>query len=113
MKIITKKRVFNKIFGTVLKPRLSVFRSNKHIYCQLIDDDNGVTICSSSTIYIGLKKDGVSTSTKKASFAVGKDIGLQAIKKKISKIVFDKGKNIYHGRVKSLAEGIRDIGLKF
>ncbi len=107
------KRVFNIIFGTSLKPRLSVFRSNKHIYCQLIDDENRVTICSSSTLDSEYKKSLISTSNKESSFIIGKNIAEKALRKKISFAIFDRGFLPYHGRIKSLAEGAREGGLIF
>ena len=94
------------------KPRLSVFRSNKHIYCQIIDDNNHRTLCASSTLDINLKKNLKSTGTKDAAIQVGKDIAEKAKKCGLKEIVFDRGGYLYHGRVKSLADGARDNGLK-
>ncbi len=113
MKTLKKKRLFKKIFGVALKPRLSVFRSNKHIYCQLIDDENGLTICSSSTLSPTFRKTKISASTKEASFLIGENIASQALKKNIKKIIFDRSQKPYHGRIKSLAEGARSGGLFF
>ena len=95
------------------KIRLTVFRSNKHIYCQIIDDSNSKTLLSSSTLDKELRKKIKSTGTKEAASEVGKDIAKKAIGKGLDKIVFDRGGYLYHGRVKSLAEGAREIGLKF
>jgi large subunit ribosomal protein L18 len=97
-----KLRTRKKIFGTGNRPRLSVFRSNKYIYAQLIDDENGRTITSAS----GDKK-------TESAFEVGKKIAEQAKKHKIKSVVFDKGSYKYHGRVKSLADGAREGGLEF
>ena len=108
-----KKRILKKIFGLYNKPRLSIFKSNKHIYAQLIDDENHQTLCYSST----LKKSIFSTiffkATKYHSFLVGKDLGKQAKLKGIKSIVFDRGQKIYHGLIKNLADGARQEGLKF
>ncbi|MBZ9577762.1 50S ribosomal protein L18 [Patescibacteria group bacterium] len=103
------KRVRAKIFGTSKVPRLCVFRSAGHIYVQLIDDEKGKTLASASDLEIKKKKD------KKAALAtkVGNLIAKKAIEKKINKVVFDRGGYKYHGRVKALAEGAREGGLKF
>ena len=95
------------------KLRLSVFRSNKHIYCQIIDDVKEITICSSSTLDPDLKKDLKSSGTIDAAEKVWKDIAIKAKKIGFEKVVFDRGGYLYHGRVKSLAEGARSNGLKF
>ena len=98
--------------GTPDYPRLSVFRSNKEIYCQVIDDVSGKTLLQSSS------RDKAITDLKlksniEVSFNVGKSVAENAIKKGIDKIKFDRGGYLYHGRVKSLAEGAREGGLKF
>ncbi len=101
-----KKNIGNKL-------RLSVFRSNKHIYCQIIDDVKQITLCSSSTLDPSVRKDLKSSSTIDAAEKVGKDIAIKAKKIGFETVVFDRGGYIYHGRVKSLAEGARSNGLKF
>ena len=101
-----KKNIGNKL-------RLSVFRSNKHIYCQIIDDVKQITLCSSSTLDPEVKKDLKSSGTIEAAEKVGKDIATKAKKIGFEKVVFDRGGYLYHGRVKSLAEGARSSGLKF
>ena len=101
-----KKNIGNKL-------RLSVFRSNKHIYCQIIDDVKQITLCSSSTLDPEVKKDLRSSGTIDAAEKVGKDIAAKAKKIGFEKVVFDRGGYLYHGRVKSLAEGARSNGLKF
>ena len=120
--MITKKSLFDKrklrnrssIKKTIgNKLRLSVFRSNKHIYCQIIDDVKQVTLCSSSTLDPEVKKDIKSSSTIDAAEKVGKDIAAKAKKIGFEKVVFDRGGYLYHGRVRSLAEGARSSGLKF
>ena len=101
-----KKNIGNKL-------RLSVFRSNKHIYCQIIDDVKQITLCSSSTLDPGVKKDLKGSGTIEAAEKVGKDIAAKAKKIGFEKVVFDRGGYLYHGRVRSLAEGARSSGLKF
>ena len=101
-----KKNIGNKL-------RLSVFRSNKHIYCQIIDDVKQITLCSSSTLDPEVKKDIKSSSTIDAAEKVGKDIAAKAKKIGFEKVVFDRGGYLYHGRIRSLAEGARSSGLKF
>jgi len=103
-----KFRIRKKISGTPSRPRLSVFRSNKEIYCQLIDDLNGVTLASASTK--GLPK---SDNKVLQSAEVGRVIAQKAKSANIDTIVFDRGGYLYHGRVKSLAEGAREGGLNF
>ena len=95
------------------KLRLSVFRSNKHIYCQIIDDVKQITLCSSSTLDPDLKKELKGSGTIDAAEIVGKDIAIKAKKSGFETVVFDRGGYLYHGRVKSLAEGARSNGLKF
>jgi len=103
------KRVRAKIMGTAKIPRLCVFRSNKHIYGQLIDDEKGKTLLIASDLEIKKVK------VKKIDIAqqVGQLLAKKAIDKKIEKIIFDRGGYKYHGRVKALAEGARQGGLKF
>lgn len=94
--------------GTKGRPRLSVFRSLKHIYAQIIDDDQGKTLASSSDL--GLPK---KTAKKDIAFEIGKNLAQQALKKGIKIVVFDRGGFLYHGRVAKLADGAREGGLKF
>ncbi len=101
-----KKNIGNKL-------RLSVFRSNKHIYCQIIDDVKQITLCSSSTLDPEVKKELKGSNTVDAAERVGKDIATKAKKNGLETVVFDRGGYLYHGRVKSLAEGARSNGLKF
>ncbi|WP_185872588.1 50S ribosomal protein L18 [Blattabacterium cuenoti] len=94
--------------------RISVFRSNKHIYVQIIDDNLKTTLTSSSSVEVLKKNDQIKHKTKiEISYEVGKLLGIKAQKLKLKKVVFDKGKYMYHGRVKSLANGIRKMGLNF
>ncbi|MBK7634497.1 MAG: 50S ribosomal protein L18 [Saprospiraceae bacterium] len=103
-----KYRIRKKVSGVSQKPRLSVFRSNKEIYCQLIDDVNGVTIAAASSK--GLKVAGTKITV---AAEVGKILASKAKAAGIEKIVFDRGGYLYHGRVKSLADGAREGGLIF
>ncbi len=104
------RRVRAKISGTPERPRLNVFRSNKHIYAQLIDDVNGVTLAAASTMDKGFEGNG---GNKDAARKVGQAIGKLAVEKNIAEVVFDRGGYLYHGRVKELADGARESGLKF
>ena len=104
------KRVRGKIHGTAECPRLNVFRSLKHIYAQLIDDDKGVTLASASPAERDFKDYG---GHQDAAKAVGKKLAERAVAKEIKTCVFDRGGYIYHGRVQSLAEGAREGGLDF
>ncbi|WP_162051640.1 50S ribosomal protein L18 [Pontibacter pamirensis] len=103
-----KRGIRNKISGTSARPRLSVFRSNKGIYAQLIDDTTGVTLAAASSLKLDDAKANVETAGR-----VGKEIAAKAIEKGISEVVFDRSGYLYHGKVKSLAEGAREAGLKF
>jgi large subunit ribosomal protein L18 len=102
-------RIRKTISGTIANPRLSVFRSNKEIYAQLIDDVNGVTLLAASSRE---KEIGKGTNVEVAA-AVGKLVGEKALKAGIDAVTFDRGGYLYHGRIKSLAEGARAAGLKF
>lgn len=100
-------RIRAKVVGTALKPRLSVFRSNAGMFVQLINDDLGKTIVSASSKEIKVKDKKVAIS-----LALGKLIAKKALEKKIEKVVFDRGGNRYHGRIKAVADGAREGGLK-
>jgi len=108
-----KQHVRKKAFGTSERPRLSVFRSNKHIYVQIIDDTTGVTLASASTRAKGLKDQLPHTSNKKAAEIVGQTIAKQAIGVGIKCVCFDRNRYKFHGRVKSLADAARKTGLVF
>lgn len=103
-------RVRSKISGTPECPRLDVFRSSRHIYAQLIDDQNGVTLAAASTLDKDFEGIG---SNKDAAHKVGVSIAKRAAEKGIKDVVFDRGGYIYHGRVKEVAEGAREGGLNF
>ncbi len=102
-------RIRQTLSGTNSQPRLNVFRSNSEIYAQVIDDTTGNTLASSSSLALKLKNGG----NVEAAMLVGKDIALKCKKAKINKVVFDRGGNLYHGRVKALAEAARENGLEF
>lgn len=106
-----KRRIRKVSFGTAARPRLSVFRSNKEIYAQVIDDNSGVTLAAASSRDKELDK-AKGTKTEIAGL-VGKAIAEKAKKAGIETVAFDRGGCLYHGRVKSLAEGAREAGLKF
>ena len=108
------KRLRRYIIGSESRPRLTVFRSNNHIYAQVIDDNAQQTICSASTVDKELKEDSEKLSSNcTSSFIVGKLLAKRAINKGIKNVVFDRGGNLYHGRVKALADAGRDEGLNF
>ena len=102
-------RVRNKVFGTSECPRLNVFRSNSQIFVQVIDDEKGVTLVSSSSLSLKLENGGNVEGAK----LVGKDIAEKCKVAKITKVVFDRGGYQYHGRVKALADAARENGLEF
>lgn len=103
------RRVRGKISGTAARPRLDVFRSSKHIYAQIIDDEAGVTLVAASTMDKDFEGFG---GNVEAATVIGKKIAEKALAKGISEVVFDRGGFVYHGRVKALAEGAREGGLK-
>lgn len=103
-------RVRKDVFGTPERPRLAVYRSNKNISCQIIDDVNKVTLCAASTLEKDFTEYG---GNKVAAKKVGEMIGERALAKGISEVCFDRGGNLYHGRVQELADGARSAGLKF
>jgi large subunit ribosomal protein L18 len=106
-----RNRIRKIVTGTASQPRLAVFRSNKEIYAQLVDDVSGATISASSS----RDKELISTTGSKLDIAalVGKSVAEKALKAGVESITFDRGGYLYHGRVKSLAEGARGAGLKF
>ncbi|MBG56273.1 MAG: 50S ribosomal protein L18 [Deltaproteobacteria bacterium] len=106
------KRIRKKIAGTNLRPRLAVFRSSRHIYVQAINDEQGITLACSSTLTIQKSLKNIYSGNKEAAKAVGADIAKKLLEKSISSAVFDRGGFIFHGRVKELAEGAREAGLK-
>ena len=110
-----QKRVRKQVSGTAERPRLNVFRSIDHIYAQVIDDDSGTTLASASSVDTGIKASAAlngKNPTEQATI-VGRVLGERALKVGISEVVFDRAGYKYHGRVKALAEGSREAGLKF
>lgn len=107
------QRLRQKVNGTPERPRLAVFRSNQHIYAQVIDDVAQHTLAAASTLEAELKAKLSSGATCEASTAVGKLLAERAREKGITQVVFDRGGNLYHGRVKALAEAAREAGLDF
>lgn len=107
------RRVRKKVFGTPERPRLCVFRSNRYIYAQIIDDEAGHTLCAASSLEKEVREKVESTKNKDVAAAVGKLIAERAIAKGIKKVVFDRGGYKYHGRVKELADAAREAGLEF
>lgn len=105
-----KKRIRKNIFGSQERPRLSVFRSSKHIYAQIIDDIKGNTIVSASTLDKECEAKG---DKKERAKEIGQLIGKKALDKGITKVVFDRNGFLYHGRVKALSTGAREAGLNF
>ena len=106
-----QRRVRGKIFGTPERPRLRVVRTNAHIYAMIVDDTKGHTLVSASTLEPEFK--GTHTGNKEAAEKVGKLVGERALEAGITKVAFDRGGRIYHGRVAALAEGARAAGLEF
>ena len=104
-----KLRSRRKVFGTPERPRLSVYRSSKHIYAQLVDDVKGHTLASASTV----EADGKAGATVDSAKTVGKQIAEKAKTIKVQQVVFDRGGHPYHGRIKAVADGAREAGLQF
>ena len=107
------RRMRGHISGTAERPRLAVFRSNKHMYAQIIDDVKGVTLISASTLQAEVKEGLEYTDTVEAAARVGKVIGEKAINAGIKEVVFDRGGFVYHGKIKALADAAREAGLAF
>ena len=107
------QRLRKKVAGTLLRPRLSVHFSGRHIYAQVIDDDSGLTLASVTTTEVHFVADTIARANTATAEKVGKLEAERAILKSISKVVFDRGGFIYHGKVKALADAAREGGLKF
>ena len=103
------RRIRHKLSGTAQRPRLAVFRSNKNMYAQIIDDEKGNTLVSCSSVELKLENGG----NVEAAKTVGTKLGERAKEKGIENVCFDRGGYVYHGRVKALAEAAREAGLKF
>ena len=107
------RRLRRHLSGTADRPRLAVFRSNNHIYAQLIDDAAQNTLCAASTLDKDLRTSLTTSATCDASVAVGELVAKRALAQGIQQVVFDRGGNLYHGRVKALADAAREAGLQF
>ena len=112
-RLMRKARVKRTLAGLTDRPRLSIFRSSKYIYAQIIDDLKGQTLCAASSLEKGMKTKIKSTRDLSAAKEVGKALAERAKAKSIKAVVFDRGGYMYHGRVKALAEGAREGGLNF
>ncbi|MBR1443408.1 MAG: 50S ribosomal protein L18 [Firmicutes bacterium] len=106
-------RIRNNVKGTAERPRLAVFRSNQHIYAQIIDDTIGNTLAAASTMEADVKSKVEKTSNIDAAKAVGEAVARKALDKGINTVVFDRGGYVYHGKVKALADAAREAGLQF
>lgn len=107
------RRLRNTLAGTAEKPRLSVFRSDSHIYAQIIDDSKGFTLCAASSLDADVRSSVSHTNNVEAAAAVGKSIAKKALDKGIDTVVFDRGGFIYQGKIQALAEAAREAGLTF
>jgi large subunit ribosomal protein L18 len=107
------ERIRKKLSGTESRPRLCVFRSNKHIYAQIVDDSKGTTLTAASTLDVDAKGKVKNGGNVAAAKAVGTLVAKRALEKGIQSVLFDRGGYIYHGRVKALADAAREAGLKF
>jgi len=106
------RRVRKRVTGTAQRPRLNVFRSSRHIYAQIIDDERGHTLASASTLDAELRAAGGSTASVEAARRVGDLVGRRAVQQGLRRVVFDRGGYLYHGRVAAVAEGARAAGLE-
>ena len=107
------RRIRHRLSGTTQAPRLAVFRSNNHMYAQIIDDTVGRTLVSACTLQKEVREGLEHTNDLKAAARVGEVIGKRAVEKGIKKVVFDRGGFLYHGKVKALADAAREAGLEF
>ena len=106
-------RIRNRFSGSAERPRLAVFRSNNHVYAQVIDDVNGTTLVSASTTEKDIKAELKNTDDIEAATKIGDVVAKRALEKGIKAVVFDRGGYIYHGKVKALADAAREAGLEF
>ena len=107
-----KVRIRRKVNGTADRPRLVVFRSNEHIYAQVVNDESGLTLASVSTLSLSRSENGVH-GNKEGAAKVGREIARLAKEKDITRVVFDRNGYLYHGRIKAVADGAREGGLEF
>jgi large subunit ribosomal protein L18 len=107
------RRIRTRVVGTSERPRLSIFRSTRHMFAQIIDDSKGHTLVAASTLDTEVRARAKEWNKRDEAKAVGKLIAQRAIAKGVKQVVFDRGGNLYHGRVQALAEGSREAGLEF
>ncbi len=107
------RRIRNRFSGTAQRPRLAVFRSNNHIYAQIIDDEAQTTLVSAATVQKEIKAELEHTNDKEAAAYVGTVVAKRALEKGITEVVFDRGGYVYHGKIAALADAAREAGLKF
>jgi large subunit ribosomal protein L18 len=107
------RRVRKKVYGTAGRPRLSVYKSNRHIFAQIIDDDAGHTLASASSLALTLVQEKGQGGKKEVAKTVGRILAEAAVKAEVRRVVFDRGGYRYHGRVRALADGARESGLEF
>jgi large subunit ribosomal protein L18 len=107
------KRVRKSVFGTAERPRLAVFRSLNHIYAQVINDELGVTLAAASSLDAEFRAAGAASGNIEGAQKVGELVAKRALEKGVSKVVFDRGGNLYHGRIAAVAEAAREAGLNF
>jgi len=112
-RIKRKARIRKSMFGTPLRPRLSVFRSARHIYAQIVNDTSGTTLAAASTVELAFKDQTKFESKVAAANYVGKLVAQRALEKGISQVVFDRNGFLYHGRIKAVSDGAREAGLDF
>jgi large subunit ribosomal protein L18 len=108
-----KMRIRKKISGSPERPRLVVFRSNRHIYAQIVDDVSGRVLLGSSTLGLAKTEAAAVACNKTTAAKVGQDVAKKALERQIENVVFDRNGYLYHGRIKALADGAREAGLKF
>jgi len=108
-----KQRIRKRVSGSAVKPRLVVFRSNCHIYAQLVNDEQGSTLVSSSTLSLSKSQGKALRPSRENAALVGKDVAAKAKERGIEQVVFDRNGYLYHGRIKALADGAREGGLQF
>lgn len=113
IRIARHTRIRHDIVGTAKRPRLNVYRSESHIYAQIIDDENQKTLIACNTLQKDIKPQIASLTKKEQARFIGKIAGEKALKLKIKEVIFDRGGYLYTGRVKELADGAREAGLKF
>ncbi len=111
-RIKRRRRIRKKVRGTSGQPRLSVFRSAKHVYAQVIDDTRAITVAAASSVEKEFKEQGQFKSKTAAAAYVGQLVARRALEKRVQKVVFDRNGFLYHGRVKALSDGAREAGLK-